>query len=66
MNDLLYLLAGPLFVGVFALLYKWSYKEWVELTTEEINAIWDLNMSKYGTVEDYARALEYVIQKKNS
>lgn len=66
MNDLLYLLAGPLFVGVCALLYKWSYKEWVELTTEEINAIWDLNMSKYGTVEDYARALEYVIQKKNS
>lgn len=65
MTDLLYLFSIPAAFGIFALLYKWSDREWVELTSEEINAIWDLNLSKYGTVEDYARALEYVIRKKN-
>lgn len=66
MNDLIYLLVGPAVVGLFALMYNLVPREWKTLTTEEINAIWDLNLSKYGTVEDYARALEYVIQKKNS
>ncbi len=65
MNDLLYFFAAPGALGMFYLLYRWTEREWVDLTTEEINAIWDLNLSKYGTVEDYARALEYVIRKKN-
>lgn len=66
MNDLLYLLAGPLFVGVWALLYKWSYKEWKTLTKEEIFEIWDANADVFGTVEDFARAVERKLQERNS
>lgn len=66
MNDLLYLLAGPLFVGVWALLYKWSYKEWKSLTTEEIHELWNRNMESFGTVEMFARALEAKLQERNS
>lgn len=65
MNDLLYLLAGPLFVGVFALLYKLSYKEWKSLTTEEIHQIWDNNVDHFGNVEQFARALEAKLQERN-
>lgn len=66
MNDLLYLLAGPLFVGVWALLYKWSYKEWKTLTKEEIFEIWDANADVFGTVEDFVRAVERKLQERNS
>lgn len=66
MNDLLYLLIGPVFVGVFALLYKWSYKEWNTLTKEEIFEIWDANADKFGTVEDFVRAVERKLEDRNS
>lgn len=66
MNDLLYILAGPAFVGVFALLYTWTHKEWKSLTTEEIFKLWDANVDKFGNVEEFARDLERAIQEKNS
>lgn len=65
MNDLLYLLAGPLFVGLFAMLYKFSNKEWNTLTKEEIFEIWDTNADRFGTVEDFARALERKFVERN-
>lgn len=66
MNDLLYLLIGPAVVGIFALLYKWTSKEWKSLTTEEIFEIWDNNVDKFGNVEQFARALEAKLQERNT
>jgi hypothetical protein len=65
MNDLLYLLIGPAFVGIFALLYKWTSKEWKSLTTEEIHELWNANVEYAGTVEMFARALEAKLQERN-
>ena len=65
MNDLIYLLTGPIIVGIFGLLYMWTHKEWKSLTKEEIFEIWDANADKFGTVEDFARAIEAKLQERN-
>ena len=66
MTDLIYLLIGPAVVGLFALMYNLAPREWKTLTTEEIFKMWDANVDKFGTVEDFARTLERAIQDKNS
>jgi len=66
MNDLLYLLVGPAIVAVIALLYKTYEREWISLTAEEIYKLWDTNAKKFGSVEEFARALEHAIQERNS
>ena len=65
MNDLVYLFAIPAAFGIFALLYKWADREWVDLTTEEIHKLWDANVDKFGTVEQFARSLEQAIKERN-
>ena len=65
MNDLLYLLVGPAIVGVFAWMYSMKEREWVSLTKEEIYHLWDTNSEKFGSVEDFGRAVERAIQEKN-
>jgi hypothetical protein len=65
MNDLLYLLVGPAIVGIIALIYT-ATREWKSLTKEEIYHLWDTNAEKFGSVEEFARALERAIQEKNS
>lgn len=66
MNDLLYFLAGPIVIGIFGLLYAWTNKEWKSLTKEEIFEIWDANADKFGTVEDFVRAVERKLEERNS
>jgi hypothetical protein len=65
MEDLLYLLVGPAIVGVFAWMYSMKEREWVSLTKEEIYHLWDTNSEKFGSVEDFGRAVERAIQEKN-
>jgi len=65
MNDLIYFFAAPGVLAVFALLYKWADREWVNLTTEEIHKLWDANVDKFGTVEQFARDLEQAIKDRN-
>lgn len=66
MTDLMYLLVGPAIVGLFALMYSLTPREWKPLTKEEIFKMWDDNVDKFGTVEDFARTLERAVQDKNS
>lgn len=66
MTDLIYLLIGPAVVVLFALMYSMTPRYWKDLSTDQIHAIWDDNVDKFGTVEDFARALERAIQEKNS
>jgi hypothetical protein len=66
MNDVLYFLIAPMTVAVLILLYRMYEREWVDLTTEEIFKLWDNNAEKFGSVEQFARALERAIQEKNS
>jgi hypothetical protein len=66
MNDLVYLLVGPAIVGWFALMYHMVPREWKSLSKEEIFEIWDTNAENFGSVEDFARALERKIQDRNS
>jgi hypothetical protein len=65
MNDILYLLVGPAIVGVIAWMYTMKEREWVSLTKEEIYHLWDTNSEKFGSVEDFGRAVERAIQEKN-
>jgi hypothetical protein len=65
MNDLLYLLVGPAIVAIIAWIYTMKEREWVSLTKEEIYHLWDTNAEKFGSVEDFGRALERAIQEKN-
>jgi hypothetical protein len=65
MNDLLYLLVGPAIVAIIAWMYTMKEREWVSLTKEEIYHLWDTNSEKFGSVEDFGRALERAIQEKN-
>jgi len=67
MNDILYFLVAPITVTVLILLYKMkaTEREWVSLTKEEIYHLWDTNSEKFGSVEDFGRALERAIQEKN-
>ena len=66
MNDLLYLLVGPAIVVIIAWMYTMKEREWVSLTKEEIYHLWDTNSEKFGSVEDFGRALERAIQEKNT
>ena len=66
MNDLVYFLAGPIVIGIFGLLYVWTNKEWKSLTTDEIHKLWDANVDKFGTVEQFARDLERALKDKNT
>ena len=66
MNDVLYFLVAPLTIAVLILLYRMHEREWVDLSTEEIFKLWDTNAEKFGSVEQFARALERAIQEKNS
>jgi hypothetical protein len=66
MNDLLYLLVGPAIVGIIAWMYTMKEREWVSLTKEEIYHLWDTNSEKFGSVEDFGRAVERAIQEKNA
>jgi len=66
MNDVLYFLVAPITVAVLILLYRMYERDWVNLTTEEIFKLWDTNAEKFGSVEQFARALELAIQEKNS
>ena len=65
MNDILYLLVGPAIVGIIAWMYTMKEREWVSLTKEEIYHLWDTNSEKFGSVEDFGRAVERAIQEKN-
>jgi hypothetical protein len=65
MEDLLYLLVGPAIVGIIAWMYTMKEREWVSLTKEEIYHLWDTNSEKFGSVEDFGRAVERAIQEKN-
>jgi hypothetical protein len=65
MNDLLYLLVGPAIVVIIAWMYTMKEREWVSLTKEEIYLLWDTNSEKFGSVEDFGKALERAIQEKN-
>ena len=66
MNDLLYFLVAPMTVAVLIILYKIrDEREWVSLTKEEIYHLWDTNSEKFGSVEDFGRAVERAIQEKN-
>jgi hypothetical protein len=66
MNDILYLLIGPAIVAIIAWMYTMKEREWVSLTKEEIYHLWDTNSEKFGSVEDFGRALERAIQEKNN
>jgi hypothetical protein len=66
MNDILYLLVGPAIVGIIAWMYTMKEREWVSLTKEEIYHLWDTNSEKFGSVEDFGRAVERAIQEKNT
>ena len=66
MNDILYLLIGPAIVGGIAWMYTMKEREWVSLTKEEIYHLWDTNSEKFGSVEDFGRAVERAIQEKNA
>jgi hypothetical protein len=66
MNDLLYLLVGPVIVAIIAWMYTMKEREWVSLTKEEIYHLWDTNSEKFGSVEDFGRALERAIQERNT
>ena len=66
MNDLLYLLVGPAIVVIIAWMYTMKEREWVSLTKEEIYHLWDTNSEKFGSVEDFGRAVERAIQENNS
>ena len=65
MNDLLYLLVGSAIVAIIAWMYNTKEREWVSLTKEEIYHLWDTNSEKFGSVEDFGRAVERAIQEKN-
>ena len=65
MEDVLYLLVGPAIVGIIAWMYTMKEREWVSLTKEEIYHLWDTNSEKFGSVEDFGRAVERAIQEKN-
>lgn len=65
MNDLLYFFAAPGALGMFYLLYRWTDRAWVDLTKDEIHAMWDANVAKFGTVEQFARDLEQAIKDRN-
>jgi hypothetical protein len=65
MNDILYLLVGPAIVAIIAWMYTTKEREWVSLTKEEIYYLWDTNSEKFGSVEDFGRAVERAIQEKN-
>jgi hypothetical protein len=67
MNDLIYFLIAPITVAVLILLYKMkaTEREWKSLTKEEIYHLWDTNSEKFGSVEDFGRAVERAIQEKN-
>ena len=67
MNDVLYFLVAPITVAVLILLYKMkvAVREWVSLTKEEIYHLWDTNSEKFGSVEDFGKAVERAIQEKN-
>lgn len=41
-------------------------RKWVSLTKEEIYHLWDTNSEKFGSVEDFGRALERAIQERNT
>ena len=66
MEDVLYLLVGPAIVGIIAWIYTMKEREWVSLTKEEIYHLWDTNSEKFGSVEDFGRAVERAIQEKNA
>ena len=66
MNDLLYLLVGSAIVAIIAWMYTMKEREWVSLTKEEIYHLWDTNSEKFGSVEDFGRAVERAIQEKNT
>ncbi len=65
MNDLLYLLVGSAIVAIIAWMYTMKEREWVSLTKEEIYHLWDTNSEKFGSVEDFGKAVERAIQEKN-
>ena len=65
MNDVLYLLVGSAIVAIIAWMYTMKEREWVSLTKEEIYHLWDTNSEKFGSVEDFGRAVERAIQEKN-
>jgi hypothetical protein len=65
MNDVLYLLVGPAIVAIIAWMYTMKEREWVSLTKEEIYHLWDTNSEKFGSVEDFGKAVERAIQEKN-
>ena len=67
MNDLIYFLIAPITVAVLIMLYKMkaTEREWVSLTKEEIYHLWDTNSEKFGSVEDFGKAVERAIQEKN-
>ena len=66
MEDLLYLLVGPAIVGIIAWMYTMKEREWVSLTKEEIYHLWDTNSEKFGSVEDFGRAIEAKLKEKNT
>ena len=66
MNDLIYLFVGPVVIFIFAFLYTWTSRTLVKLTTQEIHDIWNANVDRFGTVEDFARDLERELEKKNT
>ena len=66
MEDLLYLLIGPAIVAIIAWMYTMKEREWVSLTKEEIYHLWDTNSEKFGSVEDFGRAIEAKLKEKNT
>lgn len=73
MNDLLLTTSGVVFylgaaiagLGIVALLYTLHERNWVSLDKEEIYKLWDANADKFGSVEEFVRAVEKAIQEKN-
>ena len=66
MNDLLYFLVGPIVIGIFGLLYKWTERTWSSISDEEIHKIWDANVENYGNVVQFARDLERKLEDRNT
>jgi hypothetical protein len=65
-NDLAFFFAVPGAIAIVWLLYRTFEREWVSLSAEEIYKLWDTNAEKFGSVEEFARALERAIQERNS
>lgn len=66
-NDLIYFATGPILVGVFGVLYAWLVdRDWRSITDDEIHKLWNDNVETYGTVVEFARALERKLEERNT